>query len=144
MKVGSRARFSRFITSVFLVVCSVIASVLLAEGFIRVFYPQKLFFNVTQWDPYVGFSNTPSLKGHSRTSEFDMHISINSRGLRDREIDYLKPHHVFRIGLFGDSFTFGEGVQNNETYPKILEELLNRGRSPSQPGKDHRGPPILG
>lgn len=87
MKVGSRTRFSRFITKIFLVVCSVVASVLLAEAFIRVFYPQRLFFNVTQWDPYVGFSNIPSLEGYSRTSEFDMRISINSRGLRHREID---------------------------------------------------------
>jgi hypothetical protein len=64
-----------------------------------------------------------------------MHISINSRGLRDREFDYIKPRHVFRIGLFGDSFTFGEGVQNNESYPKILEELLNGARSPHGEGK---------
>jgi hypothetical protein len=38
-------------------------------------------------------------------------------------------------GLFGDSFTFGEGVQNHESYPKILEELLNRTRSPHSQAK---------
>lgn len=123
-------RFPRFITNTFLVVGSVVVSVLLAEALVRIFYPQKLFFSVSQWDPDVGFSNTPNLEGYSRTSEFVMRISINSRGLRDREIDYVKPRQVFRIGLFGDSFTFGEGVQNNESYPKILEELLNRTRTP--------------
>ena len=124
-----RMRFPRLITNTFLVVGSLAASLLLAEGLVRIFYPQKLFFSVSQWDPHVGFSNTPGLDGYSRTSEFVMHISINSRGLRDREIDYIKPRQVFRIGLFGDSFTFGEGVQNHESYPKILEELLNRTRS---------------
>jgi hypothetical protein len=118
-------RVPRLITNTLLVVGSLVASVLLAEGLIRVFYPQKLFFSVSQWDPHVGFSNTPGLEGYSRTSEFVMRISINSRGLRDREIDYLKPRDVFRIGLFGDSFTFGEGVQNNESYPKVVEQLLN-------------------
>jgi hypothetical protein len=121
--------FPRVITNTLLVVASLAASVLLAEGLVRIFYPQKLFFSVSQWDPHVGFSNTPGLEGYSRTSEFVMHISINSRGLRDREIDYIKPRQVFRIGLFGDSFTFGEGVQSDESYPKILEELLNRTRS---------------
>lgn len=122
-------RAPRLITNSLLVIGSLVVSVLLAEGLIRVFYPQKLFFSVSQWDSHVGFSNTPGLEGYSRTSEFVMHISINSRGLRDREIDYVKPRDVFRIGLFGDSFTFGEGVQNNESYPKVLEQRLNRNRS---------------
>lgn len=122
-------RFPKLITNTLLVAGSLAASILLAEGVVRAFYPQKLFFSVSQWDPYVGFSNTPGLDGYSRTSEFVMHISINSRGLRDREIDYAKPRQIFRIGLFGDSFTFGEGVQNHESYPKILEALLNGSRS---------------
>jgi hypothetical protein len=135
MKGDSRTLLPRLMTNTFLVVVSLAASVLLAEVLIRAFYPQKLFFNVTQWDPHVGFSNAPSLEGYSRTSEFVMRISINSRGLRDREIAYVKPRDVFRIGLFGDSFTFGEGVQNDETYPKILEQLLNHARSPNSQAK---------
>lgn len=54
-----------------------------------------------------------------------MHMKINSRGLRDREFAYSPPPRTLRIGVFGDSFTFGEGVQNDETYAKVLERLLN-------------------
>jgi lysophospholipase L1-like esterase len=54
-----------------------------------------------------------------------MMVKINSKGLRDREIDYTKERNTYRIGIFGDSFTFGEGVQNNETYSKLLENILN-------------------
>jgi len=83
-----------------------------------------MYFNVTQWDPYVGFTMIPNIEGYSKTEDYEMFVKINSRGLRDREIGYNKSPNTFRIGVFGDSFTFGEGVQNNETYPKVLENML--------------------
>lgn len=125
MTVDSRKRLRRLIANTALFAFSLIASLVLAEGLMRRLYPQKLSLNVSQWDPYVGFTNIPGLTGYSATSDYVMHVTINSRGLRDREFDYAKPRNVFRIGLFGDSFTFGEGVQNDETYAKILERLLN-------------------
>jgi lysophospholipase L1-like esterase len=118
-------RLGRVLANTALIAGSLIISLLLAEGLVRRFFPQKLSLNVSQWDPYVGFTNIPGLTGYSATSDYVMHVKINSRGLRDREIGYAKPPNVFRIGLFGDSFTFGEGVQNHETYAKILEALLN-------------------
>ncbi len=107
-----------------LVVASVATSVIFGEIVVRMFFPQKLSLNVTQWDPYVGFVNIPNIEGSSKTQDFMMHIKINSRGLRDREFDLSKPPGTFRIGVFGDSFTFGEGVQNEEAYPKVLENFL--------------------
>jgi hypothetical protein len=71
----------------------------LAEGFLRRFYPQKLSLNVSRWDPYVGFSNIPGAEGFSETSDYVMRVTINSRGLRDREIPYSKPRDVFRRRL---------------------------------------------
>jgi lysophospholipase L1-like esterase len=130
MKPESRTRVQRFMGNAVLVAVSLLVSVLLAEGLIRRFYPQKLSLNVSQWDPYVGFSNIPGLRGYSATSDYVMHVTINSHGLRDRELEYAKPSNVFRVGLFGDSFTFGEGVQNDETYPKVLEGLLNGASRP--------------
>ncbi len=53
------------------------------------------------------------------------HININSRGLRDYEYTVEKPEDVFRIIVLGDSFTFGQGVELNETYLKILERKIN-------------------
>jgi hypothetical protein len=132
MKFDSSKPFPRFIANILLLVCAVVVTSILAEGFLRSFYPQKLSLNVSQWDPYVGFSNIPGLEGYSETSDYVMHVSINSHGLRDREISYAKPPHTFRIGIFGDSFTFGEGVQNSEAYPGVLQQLLNRDRSSSQ------------
>lgn len=123
MKIRGSHWFAK-VCSILLLLGSLLVSLALGELIVRTFYPQKLLLNVSQWDPYVGFVNIPNFKGYSETADFRMHVSINSRGLRDREFDYQKPRNTIRIGVFGDSFTFGEGVQNNESYPKILEELL--------------------
>jgi lysophospholipase L1-like esterase len=116
---------SRFATFL-LVLISLTVSLILCEYLIRVFYPQRLYYNVTQWDPYVGFTLIPDLEADARHEDYVMHMKINSRGLRDREYPYQKPGDTVRIGIFGDSFTFGEGVQNDETYPNLLEEMFNR------------------
>lgn len=37
-----------------------------------------------------------------------------------------KPPKTFRIVVLGDSYTFGQGVKRDETFPKRLEYLLNK------------------
>lgn len=96
------------------------------ELVLRLVAPQKLMLNVSRWHPYVGFVNMPDFRGVGQTDEFTMMVTTNSHGLRDREFAYEKPCGVIRIGVFGDSFTFGEGVQNSEAYPKVVERLLSR------------------
>ena len=53
------------------------------------------------------------------------YVSINSLGFRDREYSATKPDDTYRIFALGDSFTYGWGVNNDEPYPKVLEEVLN-------------------
>ena len=52
-------------------------------------------------------------------------ISINSDGFRDKEYPLEKSKNTFRIIILGDSVTSGFGVENNESYPEILEAKLN-------------------
>lgn len=52
-------------------------------------------------------------------------LTSNSRGLRGaREYAVPKPAGVTRIALFGDSFTFGEEVSDDETFAQQMERLL--------------------
>ena len=53
------------------------------------------------------------------------HIHINSDGFRDYEYTKEKKKNMFRVIILGDSFTFGSGLELNETYSKILEKRLN-------------------
>ncbi|MCX6709387.1 MAG: SGNH/GDSL hydrolase family protein [Candidatus Woesearchaeota archaeon] len=56
-------------------------------------------------------------------------ININGDGFRDRNFSVEKPNGIYRIIALGDSFTFGSGVELNETYSKVLETELNKGKS---------------
>ena len=120
-------------TAIFLM--SLLVALLISEAIVRIFAPQDLRLNFSQWDEYVGFVNIPGIEGTTVHSDFRMTVRINSKGLRDREFDYKKEKDTYRIGVFGDSFTFGEGVQNNETYPKLLENLLTADQQLSVLGK---------
>lgn len=57
--------------------------------------------------------------------EFKMDITINSDGLRDINHTISKPQNVYRIIALGDSMTFGWGVNQEDTWWKILEKKLN-------------------
>lgn len=52
-------------------------------------------------------------------------VSINSRGFRGADYSLDKPPGTLRILTLGASSTFGFGNRDNETYPVLLEELLN-------------------
>jgi len=49
----------------------------------------------------------------------------NQLGLRGREISRTPPEGVKRILLVGDSFTFGQGVNDHDTLARCLERSLN-------------------
>ncbi len=63
-------------------------------------------------------------KAHGMPGYF--HVTTNSLRMRGREISPKKPPGVFRVLVMGDSWTFGEGVNDDETFCARLEELLNR------------------
>lgn len=61
--------------------------------------------------------------------EFQIEITTNSDGLRDIDHTINKPDNVYRIIALGDSFTFGWGVNLNDTWWKVLEDKLNSEKS---------------
>jgi GDSL-like Lipase/Acylhydrolase family len=70
-----------------------------------------------------------NLMRFSETKGYELnptHQEVNANGLRDREFPLQKPPDTFRILAIGDSFTYGDGVTQKETYVKQLEALLNQ------------------
>src|SRR5215203_1450452 len=74
--------------------------------------------------PEFGRRNRPGA-GWKKTSEYTSWIEVNSKGLRGAEIDYSKPLGEKRILVVGDSFTFAEQVNQDETFTQRLEDRLN-------------------
>ncbi len=119
---------------ILLIVLSVLISLLAGEGIIRsVLGPRPVnsgtLYRNAAIENAIGF---PGNEGDS--SMFvpandclyaGKRVHINRMGIRDAKERTMKPApFVTRIAMFGDSFTFGEGVDNNETFPAILDSIL--------------------
>jgi len=80
-------------------------------------------YRIDVYDPIRGWTLRPGL---SHFEAFDNEtVSSNSRGLRgSSEHAYEKRLGTLRILTFGDSYTFGEGVSDHETFSYYLEKLL--------------------
>ena len=52
-------------------------------------------------------------------------LATNSYGFRDHEFSQAKAPDIFRITVVGDSVTFGWYEELQETFPKVLEAMLN-------------------
>lgn len=106
----------------------IFGSLLLSEGLVRIIAPQ-IFPRPALWehDPFLGWRHIPGAQVEWRDREFTIHVAINSKGLRDREVEYEKPADTFRILTFGDSFIEGWGVELDGVVAKQLETKLNTG-----------------
>jgi hypothetical protein len=70
------------------------------------------------WGPY-------SLVEHA-TEEFSYQARINNLGFRDRDFP-LRRSGAMRVVAIGDSFTYGWGVNADDSWPKVMERELQRG-----------------
>lgn len=86
----------------------------------------------------------PNSKAEYKTSEFYYIARINDIGLRDNYVN-INRGEKFRILCFGDSWTYGWGVELEDSWPKKLErallsngfnvEVINAGRGGLYPTK---------
>ena len=77
-------------------------------------------------DQELGWRGAPGIStlSSSWTGEFEVGCTHNSEGCRGGEFSETKPEGVFRIICIGDSYTYGGGVKDEETYPIRLEARL--------------------
>lgn len=79
-------------------------------------------YPIDEFHPTRGWALKPGLQGVSASGAL---VSSTSRGARGtREVVVPKPSGSKRILVFGDSFTFGEEVGDDETFAATLERLL--------------------
>jgi hypothetical protein len=60
-----------------------------------------------------------------KTADVSVIFHINGQGMRaEKDYSYRKPPGVKRIVMLGDSFTMGHEVNFEDTFSKVLEEIL--------------------
>lgn len=103
---------------------SLLFTLALLEGAARIFkLGTGLFW---QPDSQLGWVNIPDASGwESCYGECQIRVTINSLGLRDREIPYEKAPDTRRILMLGDSTTAAMQVELEDTFVKQLETDLN-------------------
>lgn len=79
-----------------------------------------------QSDPYLGAFHIPLKEGVWQKPCFKTWVKFNSRGLRDVEHTFEKPSGVYRIVVLGDSYAEALQVKLEESFPKVLEQMLNQ------------------
>lgn len=114
--------------------CSI--AVLFAELVVRMVRPQTVWYTSPGMyapDGDEGYKLAPGYRGRSyNRTEFDHLVSVNALGVRGAEMG-AKRDGVKRVLVLGDSFAFGVGVEDDETFPARLPALVaTQERSPGQ------------
>jgi hypothetical protein len=98
------------------------------EVLVRVFSPQVFEIHprgMYSEDEDVGYALTPGFEGRLEREEFSVGVSVNEHGLRGGPVG-PRQDGVSRVLVLGDSFAFGYGVGDDETFAAYLEACLNR------------------
>jgi len=112
---------------IFALLCaSTACALIMAEAVLRIVEPALTKPNLIQIhraSDRLDWELVPYASGVGEEGEL---IRINSAGMRDREYSREKPRDTLRIAAVGDSFTFGMGVDVEDTYVRQLQQLLEQ------------------
>lgn len=99
---------------------------LVGEVAVRLLVPQEDVERWFQSNPRYGHTLKPNFHQTYRYRQAGISIEVdtNSLGLRGPELDLGSPGLV-HVLLVGDSFTFGEGLDVEQTFPRKLDATLN-------------------
>jgi lysophospholipase L1-like esterase len=111
---------------------SCLLAILAAEAVARIAFPEWAprtgrLASFWQHDPVYGWSHRPGQEGRFASWGFDTGVRINSHGFRGPETSFDKPSGTRRIVVLGDSFVWGFGVEEADSFPALLQSALGPG-----------------
>lgn len=121
--------------NILLVLTSFLITCIILEVALRLVYPQYFYYPryIYVSDEYTGFRLRSNFSKKFKTLDFAVSYNITEQGFRDTRV-FQKEKSNFRIIGLGDSYTFGIGVEVQDTYLKLLEnkdtiDVINTGTS---------------
>lgn len=107
------------------VMVSLIIAFGVAELAVRIYNPQEVAPIRFVFDPQLGDIPTPNQQGRKiRPGFFDHTYSHNSLGFRGSKEYRYEKQTDHRLLFLGDSFTYGFGVNDDQTFPYLTEKYL--------------------
>ena len=117
MPIGSP---QKILANAALMAASLLVTAILLDVALRFIYPPPIAWTYPQeyyeYDAEIAHVLRPNQEAYTH----DKPVSVNSMGLRDREYDPKPARGVRRVLAIGDSQTFGNGVANDDSWPKPL------------------------
>ena len=107
---------------------SLLIGLIIGEIIIRIFFPQVISPVQFYYDSKLGgMIPVPNQKGFkSHPHDYYYEYQNNEIGMRDtRQLESYKKY-PYKILAIGDSFTYGWGVNDDETFCKLLEKKINK------------------
>ena len=124
---SSRKSTREFWFGLITIISSVLLCLLLAEyGF--GWYQQSINNSsisdpgLLRYHPRLGWTLTPSWQGRHQHHDFDVRYNVNEHGFRGNFPVSLQPKTKPRIAIVGDSFSFGLGVNEEDTFTAKLNQ----------------------
>ena len=114
---------------------------LVCEGVVRLVEPQVLAPVKFMYDKDIGLIHIPNLKGSEyRPLNYDINFTNGDDGFRITHKDELPDFVNKKIMFIGDSFTYGKGVNDHETFAyKLQQELIKDSVEIINAGVEGRG-----
>ena len=118
----------KFIINFLLILAGICFTILLAEVFVRIFYPESrdhvLPSGLYESDNYLGWKLAKEKSDVHHSTYFNVNYTTNSFGYRDQNRFVEKGKGKYRILLYGDSQIFGWGVPAGKRFTNLLEDSL--------------------
>jgi len=115
----------KWLTNIATMLFTTLIMLLICELVIWIFLPQKLAPVKFQFDKDIGLMHIPHLEGsESMPENYDIDFSNGEDGFRNVSKEKLPSHINKKIMLIGDSFTYGKGVNDEETFAYLLQSRV--------------------
>lgn len=126
-------KFARLLLSLSVVAIATLFTLVAGEVFVRFVAPTERLVPLNE--VILGITaQRPNVRGeHIVPKTFDVSYTTNSQRFRSTKMFARTPDpQVERVAVLGDSFTFGWGANDDQTYPSRLQRLLSNSLGPTE------------